>query len=207
MSIVSLDAAACCVLRAGCHRPVLHILDRLNLQAERVLSPAARSPAGPAGPAPHDTLTWDQFLDEVDEVGEHLMLIQVTAQTQSMNDTMKEREAQRVVDTLKDDVQKVANFVFERRPNQTGSNSGSEVYQEQLGLKTNSSLDVETLRTSFVFNLLLILTYLVAFALLQHFQPIVYLDNSRRGRSPEPRPSYYGCTLSRDEIQALGDAQ
>ncbi|CAK9064023.1 unnamed protein product [Durusdinium trenchii] len=58
MSIVSLDAAACCVLRAGCHRPVLHILDRLNLQAERVLSPAARSPAGPAGPAPHDTLTW-----------------------------------------------------------------------------------------------------------------------------------------------------
>lgn len=124
------------------------------------------------------------------------MLIQVTAQTQSMNDTMKE-----VVDTLKDDVQKVANFVFERRPNQTGSNSGSEVYQEQLGLKTNSSLDVETLRTSFVFNLLLILTYLVAFALLQHFQPIVYLDNSRRGRSPEPRPSYYGCTLSRDEIQ------
>ncbi|CAK9113866.1 CSC1-like protein At4g02900 [Durusdinium trenchii] len=61
----------------------------------------------------------DQFLDEVDEVGEHLMLIQAGVQ--------------------------------------------------QLGDR--------------------------------HFQPIVYLDNSRRGRSPEPRPSYYGCTLSRDEIQ------
>ncbi|CAJ1439916.1 unnamed protein product [Effrenium voratum] len=79
--------------------------------------------------------------------------------------------------------------------------AGSQIYQDQLGLKKNSAADVEALRTAFVFNMGLICAYLFSFALLQHFQPIVYLNNSRTGRAPEPRPSWYGCWLSSAEVQ------
>lgn len=139
----------------------------------------------------------DEAVD-LDEV-QHLSLIQVTAHFNIS--TLKER-AEDMLSVFKEDAAKAAQAVTRGKPIQgPNDKQGSEVYQQQLGLKKNSGGDVENLQTSFVFNMLLITAYLGIFALVQHFQPIVYLNNSQTGRTPPPRESYYGFFLSLDQIQ------
>jgi len=147
--------------------------------------------------AEDETCSTVQPVDLEEELPENLFLIQVTAHFNLSSFFSKER-AQDVWSTLAEDANKVVQMVGIKPK---GDKQGSQVYQEQLGLKTNSWQDVETLRTSLIFNVALILTYIGAFALLQHFQPIVYLSNSQQGRAPPARESYYGCRLSLDQIQ------
>ena len=78
---------------------------------------------------------------------------------------------------------------------------GSQIVQEQLGLKANSETDSEALRASFLFNIGLISAYLVLFVVFQRWKPLVYLHNTTIQKAPEPHPSWFGIWLSSEEVE------
>ena len=80
-------------------------------------------------------------------------------------------------------------------------NDGSQIVQEQLGLKANSESDSEALRASFLFNIGLISAYLVLFVVFQRWKPLVYLHNTTIQKAPEPHPSWFGVWLSSEEVE------
>ena len=78
---------------------------------------------------------------------------------------------------------------------------GSQIVQDQLGVKANSATDSEALRASLFFNVGLICAYLALFVVFQRWKPVVFLHNTAIQKAPEPYPSWFGMWLSSEEVE------
>ena len=130
-----------------------------------------------------------------------LFLIQVTAQTYNSSGVKHALSVNQTQRSLLQSIRAVQND--NKSPNSTArrENDGSQVVQEQLGLKVNSATDSEALRASFFFNVGLISAYMALFVVLQRWKPLVYMHNTMIQRVPEPHPSWFGIWLSSEEVE------
>mmetsp|Transcript_12975 Transcript_12975/g.24535 ORF Transcript_12975/g.24535 Transcript_12975/m.24535 type:complete len:802 (+) Transcript_12975:15-2420(+) len=134
-----------------------------------------------------------------------LFLIQVTAQTYNSSGVKHALDVNRTSAAPVVLVSNASEVGRKRKskegPNTTKTPDGNRVVQDQLGLKVNSAADSEALRSSFLFNLGLILAYMALFAVLQRWKPMVYSHNTLIQKAPEPHPSWFGAWLSSEEVE------
>ena len=150
------------------------------------------------------TATADSTGDALDLAD--LFLLQVAAQTFNSSGVVKHVQDARNQSHLTATKTLLSNGTVLRlqgkQPRNTRKDSdGSQIVQDQLGLKANSAADSEALRASFFFNVGLISAYMAGFVILQRWKPLVYLHNTMTQRAPEPHPSWFGIWLEAEEVE------
>ncbi|CAE7494198.1 unnamed protein product [Symbiodinium pilosum] len=150
------------------------------------------------------TATADSTGDALDLAD--LFLLQVAAQTFNSSGVVKHVQDARNQSHLTATKSLLSNGTVLRlqgkQPRNTRKDSdGSQIVQDQLGLKANSAADSEALRASFFFNVGLISAYMAGFVILQRWKPLVYLHNTMTQRAPEPHPSWFGIWLEAEEVE------